>query len=322
MRVSILDDYQDCVRTLRAFTLLRDHEVTIHHEAVQDRQDLVGNLANAEALVLIRERTRVDRLLIEQLPNLRLVSQIGKVADHIDLRACSERGITVCEGEGSGASTAELTWGLVLASRRHIVGEANRLRAGAWQGYLGQQLRGTQLGIWSYGRVGRQVARYGQAFGMRVIVWGGAASTAAAIQDGFEVAASRQAFFAESDVVSLHLRLGPDTRGTVIDADLQAMKPSALLVNSSRAELIAPGALVAALQAGRPGFAAVDVFEREPVIAADEPLLQLPNALCTPHLGYVERDNYERYFGIAFANINAFASGQPCNVVRTQRGAS
>jgi D-3-phosphoglycerate dehydrogenase len=315
MRVSILDDYQDCVRTLRAFTLLQGHEVTVHRELAQDPRELARKLANAEALVLIRERTRVDRVLLEQLPHLRLVSQIGKVAAHIDLQACSERGITVCEGQGSGAATAELTWALMLASRRHIVDEANRLRAGAWQGSLGQQLHGTQLGIWSYGRIGRQIARYGQAFGMRVIVWGGAASTAAAIQDGFGVAASRQAFFAESDVVSLHLRLVPDTRGVVTGADLQAMKPSALLVNSSRAELIAPGALVAALKAGRPGFAAIDVFEREPVLGAADPLLQLPNALCTPHLGYVERDNYERYFAIAFENINAFAAGQPRNVV-------
>ncbi|WP_427912914.1 D-2-hydroxyacid dehydrogenase family protein [Ramlibacter sp. MMS24-I3-19] len=319
MRVTILDDYQDCVRTLRAFTLLQGHEVTVLHEAFPDRQELARKLADAEALVLIRERTRVDRELIDRLPRLRMISQIGKVAPHIDLQACSERGITVCQGEGTGAATAELTWALVLASRRHIVDEANRLRAGAWQGSLGQQLRGSQLGIWSYGRIGRQVAGYGKAFGMRVVVWGGAASRAAAVQDGFEVAASRQAFFAESDVVSLHLRLGPDTRGAVTAADLLAMKPSALLVNTSRAELIAPGALVDALRAGRPGFAAVDVFEREPVLGATDPLLQLPNALCTPHLGYVERDNYERYFGIAFDNINAFAKGQPRNVVAAQR---
>lgn len=319
MRVTILDDYQDCVRTLRAFSLMQEHEVTVLHEAVPDRQELARRLVDAEALVLIRERTRVDRALVDQLPRLRMISQIGKVAPHIDLQACSERGITVCEGEGTGAATAELTWALVLASRRHIVNEANRLRAGKWQGSLGQQLRGTQLGIWSYGRIGRQVARYGQAFGMHVVVWGGVGSTATAIQDGFQVAANRQAFFAESDVVSLHLRLGPETRGAVTAADLQAMKPSALLVNTSRAELIAHGALVDALRTGRPGFAAVDVFEREPVLGATDPLLQLPNALCTPHLGYVERDNYERYFGIAFENINAFAAGQARNVVVAAR---
>lgn len=315
MRVTILDDYQDCVRTLDAFKLLQGHDVTILNDPARDRRELAGRLADAEAIVLIRERTRLDRELVDQLPRLRLVSQIGKVAAHIDLQACAERGITVCEGEGTGGATAELTWALVLASRRHLVDEANRLRAGDWQGSLGRQLRGSQLGIWGYGRIGRQVARYGQAFGMRVVVFGREASTAAAANDGLEVATSRHEFFAGSDVLSLHLRLVAATRGIVTAADLQAMKPSALLVNTSRAELVEPGVLVAALQAGRPGFAAVDVFEREPVLGADDPLLKLPNALCTPHLGYVERDNYERYFGIAFDNINAFAAGQPRNVV-------
>ncbi len=322
MRIAIPDDYQDCVRTLACFARLEGHEVRIFNDTVKGTDELAARFADAEAIVLTRERTRIDAALLDRLPRLRLISQTGKLADHVDLAACTARGIVVAEGRGAGASTAELAWALTLASRRHLVEEANRLRQGLWQGHLGQQLGGQRLGVWSYGRIGRQVAAYGRVFGMKVWVWGREASTQAALADGFERAPSREAFFAESDVISLHVRLNAQTAGIVREADLDRMKRDALLVNTSRAELIAPGALERALRRGRPGFAAVDVFEEEPLQGGGHPLLALPNALCTPHIGYVERDNYERYFGIAFDHIHQFANGTLADVVNPEALAS
>jgi D-3-phosphoglycerate dehydrogenase len=310
MIIAIPDDYQDCVRHLDCFAKLAGHEVRIFNDSVKGTDALAARFADAEAIVLTRERTRIDAALLDRLPRLRLISQTGKLAGHVDLAACTARGVRVAEGSGAGSATAEIAWTLALASRRHLVSEANRLRDGRWQGHLGQQLSGQRLGVWSYGRIGRQVAGYGRAFGMQVWVWGREASTAAARADGFEVAPSREAFFAQSDVISLHVRLHADTVGLVTAEDLARMKPTALLVNTSRAELIARGALEHALAQGRPGFAAVDVYEEEPVLGANHPLLRLPNALCTPHIGYVEKDNYERYFGIAFDNILAYAQGR------------
>jgi D-3-phosphoglycerate dehydrogenase len=320
MRIAIPDDYQDAVRGLDCFAALAGHEVQVFHDTVKGIEALAARFADAEALVLTRERTRLDAALLARLPKLRLVCQTGKLAGHVDLAACTAHGVLVTEGSGAGSATAELAWALALASRRHLVQEAQRLRAGQWQGHLGQQLGGQRLGVWSYGRIGRQVARYGRAFGMDVWVWGREGSTAAAREDGFEVAPSREAFFAESDVVSLHVRYTAETAGIVRAADLALMKPTALLVNTSRAELVEPGALVAALQQGRPGFAAVDVYEQEPVLGAAHPLLALPNALCTPHIGYVEKDNYERYFGIAFGHVAAYAAGRlgPGDVVNPE----
>jgi D-3-phosphoglycerate dehydrogenase len=315
MRIVIPDDHQDCVRGLDCFARLAGHEVRVFHDTVKGTDALAARFADAEAIVLTRERTRIDAALLDRLPRLRLISQTGKLAGHVDLDACTARGVVVAEGSGAGSATAEIAWALALASRRHLVSEANRLRQGLWQGHLGQQLCGQRLGVWSYGRIGRQVAGYGRAFGMQVWVWGREASTAAARADGFEVAPTREAFFAQSDVISLHLRLGAETTGIVTGDDLARMKPTALLVNTSRAELIAPGALELALARGRPGFAAVDVYEEEPVLGAHHPLLALPNVLCTPHIGYVEKDNYERYFGIAFDNIVAFAQGRLTQVV-------
>jgi D-3-phosphoglycerate dehydrogenase len=318
MRIAIPDDYQDCVRGLDCYARLAGHEITIYHDNVKDIDTLATRFRNAEAIVLTRERTQIGEALLRRLPRLRLVSQIGKVAPHIDVAACTAHGVAVVEGSGSGAATAELTWALILASRRHLVAEVNRLRAGQWQGTLGQELRGQRLGVWSYGRIGRQVANYGRAFGMRVWVWGGPDSTRQAREDGIDVAPTREDFFAGSDVLTLHLRLGPATLGAIGAADLARMKTDALLVNTSRAELIAPGALEAALRAGRPGYAAVDTFESEPILGADHPLLRMENALCTPHLGFVERDNYEAYFGTAFDNINAFCAGTPTNLVNPE----
>lgn len=314
MRIAIPDDYQDCVRGLDCYARLAGHDVTVYHDNVKGTDALAARFADADAIVLTRERTAITAELLDRLPKLRLISQTGKVAGHVDLAACTERGIAVAEGSGSGAATAELTWALMLASRRHLVAEVNRLRAGQWQGHLGQQLRGQRLGVWSYGRIGKQVAGFGKAFGMKVWVWGREASTADARKDGFEVAPSRDAFFAESNIVSLHIRLNAQTEGIVTAADLARMKSTALLVNTSRAELIAPGVLPAALRGGRPGFAAVDAYEREPVLGADDPLLQLDNALCTPHIGFVEKDNYEAYYGGAFDNINSFFAGMPANL--------
>jgi D-3-phosphoglycerate dehydrogenase len=307
MRIVIPDDYQDCVRGLDCFSKLVGHEVVIHNDTVKGADALAERFADADAIVLTRERTRIDAALLARLPRLRIISQTGKLAGHVDLDACTAHGVVVTEGSGAGSATAELAWTLAMASRRHLVAEVDAMRRGLWQRHLGQQLGGQRLGVWSYGRIGRQVASYGRVFGMKVWVWGREASTAAARADGFEVAPSREAFFAESDLLSLHVRLSADTTGLVTAADLGRMKTSALFINTSRAELVEPHALERALANGRPGFAAVDVYEQEPVLGAGHPLLQLPNALCTPHIGYVEKDNYERYFGIAFDNINRFA---------------
>jgi D-3-phosphoglycerate dehydrogenase len=318
MNIVIPDDYQDCVRGLACFGKLAGHEVRIFNDTVKDLDALAARFADADAIVLTRERTRIDAALLDRLPKLRLICQTGKLAGHVDLAACTARGVLVAEGSGAGSATAELAWTLALASRRHLVDEVVRLRNGQWQGHLGQQLGGQRLGVWSYGRIGRQVAAYGRVFGMKVWVWGRDASTAAARADGFDVAPSREDFFAQSDVISLHVRLSADTMGLVTEEDLGRMKPTALIVNTSRAELIATGALEKALVRGRPGFAAVDVFEEEPILGAHHPLLRLPNALCTPHIGYVEKDNYERYFGIAFDRIVDFAQGQLTDVVDPQ----
>ena len=318
MRIAILDDYQHCISGLECFSLLAKHNVQIFNDTSKDLDELAKRLNGAQALVLTRERTAVSSQLLARLPNLKLISQTGKVAEHIDVAACTARGIAVAEGSGTGAATAELTWALLLASRRHLLTEANRLKNGQWQSTLGQQLQGQRLGIWGYGRIGKQVAGYGKAFGMKVWVWGRESSSNSARADGFEVAPSLEAFCANSDVISLHIRLNAATRGIVTAGDLALMKSSSVLINTSRAELIEAGALAHSLRHGHPGFAAVDVFEDEPVLGANHPLLALPNALCTPHLGFVERDNYERYFGSAFENINNFVAGKPSGIVNPE----
>jgi len=315
MKVVILDDYQNCVRTLTCFEKLSAHEVKLFHDNVKELHDLAHRLEGAEAVVLTRERTRITPALLDLLPQLKLVAQTGKVASHIDVAACHARGVTVTDGRGTGTATAELNLLLILASLRHLVPEVQRLQQGLWQGSLGRQLSGKKVGVLGFGRVGESVCHLLKAFGAFPVVWGRESSLLKAKAQGYNTAASRAAFFQECDVLTLQLRLTPETRHCVRAADLAMMKADALLVNVSRAELIEPGALVAALKAGRPGFAAVDVYENEPVLGAQDPLLSLPNCLCSPHLGFVERDNYETYFGMAFDNINAFAAGQPQNVV-------
>lgn len=309
MRIAILDDYQACVRTLDAYQLIQDRDVTIFHDSVRDEGLLEERLKDFQVLVVIRERTPLSARLLERLPKLRLISAAGLFPNCIDRDACNRLGIDTVDGSGSGAPTAELCWALILASRRNLVQEANALRAGLWQQSLGRGLRGQTLGIWGYGRVGRQVARYGQAFGMDVRVWGSDRARAQALADGHVPCEGRSELFAESDVLSLHLKLVADTVGIVTPADLALMKTDALLVNTARAELIAPGALPAALGHGRPGFAAIDVFEHEPAGAASSALIALPNVLATPHIGFVERENYEAYYHAAFSHVLRLTEG-------------
>lgn len=316
MKIAVIDDYQDAFRRLSSFSKLKGHEVTVYNDTEKDPVKLAERLKDAEAVILTQQRSPFPRAVIERLPKLKLISQTGRNAYHIDLDACTERGIVVsAAGSGLPNPTAELAWGLILASLRHIPQEVQRLKSGEWQKTVGIGLTGKTLGIYAYGRIGSLVARVGKAFDMRVVCLGREASTAKARADGYEVAASREAFFAEADVVSLHLPLNKDTRGIVKAADLARMKPTALIVNTSRAPIIEAGALVAALKQGRPGRAAIDVYEEEPVINADHPLLKLDNALCTPHLGYVEEATYEAYYGTAIDHIIAYAAGKPMNVL-------
>ncbi len=326
MNIVILDDYQDVVRKLNCATKLEAYQAKVYTNTIKGIGQLSVRLKDAEILVLIRERTHITRQLIEKLPNLKLISQTGKVGSHVDVAACTERGIVVAEGAGSPIAPAELTWALIMAAMRRIPQYISHLKHGAWQQSglksgsmptnfgLGQVLRGKTLGIWGYGKIGQLLAGYGKAFGMRVLLWGSEASREHGLKDGLNVAASKEEFFAESDIISLHLRLVDATRGIVTSADLQRMKPTALLVNTSRAELIEPDALLAGLNRGRPGMAAIDVFESEPILQGHA-LLRLENCICTPHIGYVEQDSYEWYFGLAFDNVVNFIKGTPTNIV-------
>jgi D-3-phosphoglycerate dehydrogenase len=317
MKVAILDDWFDTLRTLACFKQLAAHEVTVFTDHVQDIDALAERLAGFDALVLIRERTEIRAALLERLPGLRLISQ-RSVYPHIDIDACTRLGITVCSNLHSGSpsySTAELTWALVLAAMRQIPEQVASLRDGRWQAGVGHSLRGRTLGLYGYGRIATVVAGYGAAFGMRVLIWARPESLEQARADGRDTAPTKEDFFGECDVLSLHMRLVPATRGIVTQADLARMKPTALLVNTSRAGLIETGALVAALRNGRPGMAALDVFEQEPLRDPSHPLLTMDNVLCTPHIGYVTHEEWELQFADVFDQINAFAAGAPLNVV-------
>jgi D-3-phosphoglycerate dehydrogenase / 2-oxoglutarate reductase len=320
MRIAILDDYFDTLRTLECFRKLEGHQVTVWNDHLQDDEGLSQRLRDTEALVLIRERTQIRAPLLARLPKLRLISQ-RSVYPHIDVDACTRLGIVVSSSQHPGTpsyAAAELTWALVLAAARQIPQQVAAMKSGRWQIGVGTTLRGKTLGVFGYGRIGSEVARYGRAFGMEVLIWSSEASLARARADGYRVAESQADFFSRCDVLSLHLRLVDRTRGIVGAKDLARMKPSALLVNTSRAALIAPGALVAALKAGRPGAAAVDVYEDEPVRDPRHPLLALDNAICTPHIGYVSRDEYEVQFTDVFDQIVAYAAGNPINVVNPE----
>jgi D-3-phosphoglycerate dehydrogenase len=317
MEISILDDYHDTLRTLDCFKKLSGHQIRIWNDHVQDADALAERLRDTEVLVLIRERTEIRAPLLDRLDKLRLISQ-RSVYPHIDIDACTRLGVIVSSSQHPGTpsyATAELTWALVLAAMRQVPQQMSALKAGKWQIGVGNSLRGKTLGIYGYGRIGRVVAGYGNAFGMNVLVWGREASRKRAQSDGYAVAASKNAFFSECDVMSLHMRLVEDTRGVVTATDLARMKPTALLVNTSRAQLIERGVLVAALKAGHPGMAAVDVYDEEPVLDTGYPLFAFDDVVCTPHIGYVTRDEYELQFSDIFDQIVAYAAGNPINVV-------
>jgi D-3-phosphoglycerate dehydrogenase / 2-oxoglutarate reductase len=315
--VAILDDYHDTLRTLDCFARLAGHDVKVWNDHQQDTEALARRLADVEALVLIRERTKIRAPLLERLPRLRLISQ-RSVYPHIDIEACTRLGIMVCSNLHPGTpsySTSELTWALILAAARELPKNVEALKAGRWQVGVGNTLRGKVLGVFSYGRIGAEVAKAGAAFGMNVLVWGREPSRKNAEAAGYSSARTKEEFFERADVLTLHMRLVDATRGIVTAADLARMKPSSVLVNTSRAGLIEPNALVNALRAGRPGRAAVDVYEEEPVLGGKHPLLAMDNVVCTPHLGYVTREEYELQFSDIFEQINAFAAGKPINVV-------
>jgi D-3-phosphoglycerate dehydrogenase / 2-oxoglutarate reductase len=326
MNIVILDDYQDAVRKLRCAAKLEAYPAKVYTNTVKGIGQLSVRLRDADVIVLIRERTHITRQLLEKLPRLRLIAQTGRVGAHIDLQACTERGIAVAEGVGSPVAPAELTWALIMAAMRRLPQYIATLKHGGWQQSgmksasmppnfgLGVVLRGRTLGIWGYGKVGQLVAGYGKAFGMKVMVWGSQDSRQKAESDGLQAAASREELFTQSDVLSLHVRLSDESVGIVTLEDLGRMKPTSLLVNTSRAELVEHDALIAALNRGRPGMAAVDVFESEPILQGHA-LLRLENCICTPHIGYVEIDSYEMYFGAAFDNVVNFIKGTPTNIV-------
>jgi D-3-phosphoglycerate dehydrogenase len=316
MKIAVIDDYQGAFKKTKAFAKLSGHDVTVYTDTEKDPQKLAERLKDAEAVVLTQQRSPFPRAVIEKLPKLKMISQTGKNAYHIDLEAAKEKGIVVSAGGGSSPNpTAELTWALILAGLRNIPDEVQRLKEGKWQGSVGIGLKDKTLGVYAYGRIGSIVAGVGRAFGMKVVVLGREASTAKAREAGYEVAASREAFFEAADIVTLHLPLNKDTRGIVTAQDLARMKPTAMIVNTSRAPIIAEGALVEALKKGRPGYAGIDVFETEPMLDAKHPLLQMKNVICTPHLGYVEERVYEGIYGVAVDQIVAFAEGKPINLV-------
>ena len=315
MRIAVLDDYQDAFRHHSKFAALAGHEVKAFTDTLKDPDALAERLQPFDAVVLIQQRSPLPGSVISRLPNLKFISQTGRNTYHLDLAACGRQGITVSAGgAGDPSVTAELTWGLVLAALRHIPAEVESLKAGHWQSTLGTQLKGKVLGIYGFGRIGSIVAGYGKAFGMRVLCFGRNETMERAKAAGYEVPSSRTAFFSEADVVCLHVLLTPETRGIISAADLGHMKPSALIVNTSRAPIIEEGALAAALVSGRPGRAAIDVFDDEPVLGVSDPLIGMPNALCTPHLGYVARETYEALFATAIDQLLAYDKGQPINV--------
>lgn len=326
MNIVILDDYQDVVRKLDCASKLENFPAKVFTNTVKGIGQLSVRLKDADVIVLNRERTSLNKALIEKLPRLKMVAQTGRVGSHIDLAACTERGVAVAEGAGSPTAPAELTWALIMAASRRLPHYISSLKHGAWQQSglkssampanfgLGTVLKGKTLGIWGYGKIGQLVAGYGQAFGMQVQVWGSDESRVKAVKDGHLAATSREAFFQSSDVISLHLRLNEATTGIVTSEDLGRMRPTALIVNTSRAELMEANALLGALNRGRPGMAAVDVFESEPILQGSA-LLRLENCICTPHIGYVEKDSYELYFGVAFDNVVNFIKGRPTNIV-------
>lgn len=323
MKIAVIHDYADVFRTTAAYARLKEHEVRVYNDAYIDPDRVVEQVGDAEALLLTQQRVRIGRAVVDRLPRLRFISQTGKNLYHLDVEALTERGIVISaaggtDGKSPYSATAELAWGLIIASLRSLPYEVQRFREGHWHSTVGTRLAGNTLGIYAFGHIGAAVARVGRAFGMNVVCWGREGSLARAKAEGFEVATSRAAFFESADVISLHLPGNAATRGLVKREDLARMKPSALIVNTSRASIIAEGALVEALRTGRPGFAAVDVYEEEPVVGGAHPLLGMSNVLCTPHLGYCDRAGYETMYRSAVEQLLAYAAGQPINVANPQ----
>ncbi|NUY79749.1 D-2-hydroxyacid dehydrogenase family protein [Flavobacterium sp. MAH-1] len=318
MNVFILDDYQQAVTRLDCFKLLDGFDVTVLTETEKDPEKLSQKIQQAEVLVLIRERTEITEALLSRLSNLKLISQTGKISNHLDLNACTKHKVAVAEGIGSPIAPAELTWILIMNALRKIPQAIEAMKKGEWQTNIGTMVYGKKIGIWGYGKIGKRIAGYAKAFGAEVVIWGSESSRRNAIADGFAAAQSKQEFFSGCDVVSLHLRLNPETSGIVKSSDLELMKTTAALINTARAELIEPGALLHGLKNGRPGFAGIDVYESEPLYDIENPLLKMPNVVCTPHLGYVEQNGYELYFSKAFENVVAFADGNPVNIANPE----
>lgn len=319
MKIAVIDDYQNAFKTLKCFAKLSGHDVVVYTDPETDSEKLATRLKDADAVVLTQQRTYFPRALIEKLPKLRMIGQTGRAATHIDLAACAEKGIVVSAGgAGNPHATAELTWGLILSALRNLPFEVTQLKEGRWQSTLGIGVSGKTLGIYAYGKIGSIVAAAGKAFGARVLCWGREGSTGRARAAGFDVAKSREEFFTEADILSLHLPLNKDTRAIVTREDLARMKSTALIVNASRSGLIAKGALEEALKAGRPGMAAVDVYDVEPVLGANHPLLKMDNVTCTPHLGYVTRESYEEYYAVVVDDIVSFAAGKPSHVLNPE----
>lgn len=318
MTIAIPDDYQHCIRKLDCFQLLKEHTVLTFHEHETNEAILAEWFKDADVIVLTRTRTKITASLLAQLPNLKLISQTGKNAGHIDVAACTQYGVAVAEGRGNPIATAELAWSLIMNGLRQLPQAIQGMKEGKWQINIGRRVYGKTIGIWSYGKIGKRVANYAKAFGAEVLIWGGPTSTQQAKKDGFQVANSKEDFLQKCDVISIHIRLKEATKGIITKEDLLQMRPDALLVNTSRAALIKKGDLLSALKNGRPGFAAIDVYDTEPIFDKNHPLLKIPNVICTPHLGYVEQAGYELYFSIAFQNVVDFFMGTPVNLANPE----
>ncbi len=318
MKITILDDYQHVIQSLNCFPILAGQNIRILHHTEPDAKKLAEKIQDTEILVLTRERTIISKELLALLPNLKLISQTGKISNHLDLAACTQYGVAVAEGVGSPVAPAELTWVLLMNTVRQIPPAIEAMKKGLWQTNIGNTVNGKTIGIWGYGKIGQLIAGYARAFGAKVLVWGSVLSRQKAVTDGFESANTQADFFSSADVITLHLRLNPATYGIVTASDLNAMKPDAVLINTARAELIEKGALLKSLKQGRPGFAGLDVYENEPIYDQNNELLNLPNVICTPHLGYVEKNSYELYFGKAFENVMNYINGQPTHVANPE----
>lgn len=318
MKITILDDYQHVIQSLNCFPILAGQDIRILHHTEHDTKKLVEKIHDTEILVLTRERTIISKELLSLLPNLKLISQTGKISNHLDLAACTQYGVAVAEGVGSPVAPAELTWALLMNTLRQIPPAIEAMKKGLWQTNIGNTVNGKTIGIWGYGKIGQLIAGYASAFGAKVLVWGSLQSRQKAVNNGFESANTQADFFSSADVITLHLRLNQATYGIVTASDLSAMKPDAVLINTARAELVEKGALLNCLKQGRPGFAGLDVYENEPIYDQNNELLTLPNVICTPHLGYVEKNSYELYFGKAFENVMNYINGQPSHVANPE----